>query len=384
MAGEVEVTMGAVDAKGRPREVGRIRTGAGRQIFLIPVETFPGHVNNLFVIEGRSPSEWLLFDVGTARREAQEALDAGFEALGARFGVTLRAGDMTHVVISHAHVDHFGGLHRFCRPGVSLYIHELDARVLSNFSERIVVASRDVRVFFERAGLSSEDCDRLVAMYAWQKDRFESVEIEHRLRHGDVLLDDMDVIHVPGHCPGMIALRIDDVMLTADHVLSRITPTQMPQSITPFTGLETYLRSLERMYDLSDGVALGLGAHEAPIPKLRRRIIETVQHHETRLDEFLARLSTEEAQAKGMTIADIALAAWGEQKSYGQILALNEAGAHVEYLHQLGFLALTNLDEVASSTRAAWRYRARRPGAKVALIARAAARRRGEHVVDRA
>jgi hypothetical protein len=38
---------------------------------------------------------------------------------------------------------------------------------------------------------------------------------------------------------------------------------------------------------------------------------------------------------------------FGEQEGYSRILALDEAGAHVEYLHQLGRLSIANLDEVS-------------------------------------
>jgi hypothetical protein len=40
---------------------------------------------------------------------------------------------------------------------------------------------------------------------------------------------------------------------------------------------------------------------------------------------------------------------FGEQDGYSRILALDEAGAHVEYLHQLGRLRIANLDAVASA-----------------------------------
>ena len=50
---------------------------------------------------------------------------------------------------------------------------------------------------------------------------------------------------------------------------------------------------------------------------------------------------------------------FGEQEGYGVILAIDEAGAHVEYLHQLGRLRVDNLDEVASSEDPVLRYVAR-------------------------
>ena len=41
----------AADSRGQPTEVVEIVTAGGVRIFLLPVETFPGHVNNLYWIE---------------------------------------------------------------------------------------------------------------------------------------------------------------------------------------------------------------------------------------------------------------------------------------------------------------------------------------------
>ncbi len=47
------------------------------------------------------------------------------------------------------------------------------------------------------------------------------------------------------------------------------------------------------------------------------------------------------------------------QEGYSVMPALSEAGAHVEYLHELGYLTIDNLDEVTLDLTAAPRYRAR-------------------------
>lgn len=50
---------------------------------------------------------------------------------------------------------------------------------------------------------------------------------------------------------------------------------------------------------------------------------------------------------------------FGEQEGYGAILAIDEAGAHVEYLHQMGRLRVENLDDVATADDPVIRYVAR-------------------------
>ena len=49
----------------------------------------------------------------------------------------------------------------------------------------------------------------------------------------------------------------------------------------------------------------------------------------------------------------------GRLDGYGQILGIEEAGAHVEYLYQLGELTIANLDEVQRSDNPVLYYRAR-------------------------
>jgi len=48
---------------------------------------------------------------------------------------------------------------------------------------------------------------------------------------------------------------------------------------------------------------------------------------------------------------------YSDVSSYDILLALEEVGAHVEYLDLHGALAIANVDEVAEDERAAPRYR---------------------------
>ena len=45
------------------------------------------------------------------------------------------------------------------------------------------------------------------------------------------------------------------------------------------------------------------------------------------------------------TIAEVSQALFGEVHGYNVLLALEEAGAHVEYLYQRGLLGIENLEE---------------------------------------
>ena len=46
------------------------------------------------------------------------------------------------------------------------------------------------------------------------------------------------------------------------------------------------------------------------------------------------------------TVAEISMYLFGKVEGYTILLALEEAGAHVEYLYQRGFLEIINLNEL--------------------------------------
>src|SRR6185295_4796925 len=103
---------------------------------------------------------------------------------------------------------------------------------------------------------------------------------------------------------GQICLQVHDVLLTADHILPRITPHQSPESITPWTGLDHYFISLEKLRHLG-GVDFALPGHEEPIRRLQQRIVEIEQFHRARL----AKVS--ELCAQPLTIAELSAAMFG-------------------------------------------------------------------------
>ena len=333
-------------------DVTRFVSASGIRAYLLPVETFPGHVNNIYLIlDGDLIT---LLDVGSGLEMSNEGLERRVAEVRERFREEVTLEQVQHVIISHAHMDHFGWTGRFARPGgAEVYVHELDARVLNNFEERLVLASKDLRVFMERAGVKPEARAALEEMYRFSKDFFKSGEIRHAVRDGDRIINGYRVHHVPGHCPGQICLEVEDLLFTADHVLARITPHQSPASITPFCGLELYLRSLQRIRRI-EGITVALPGHESPIEDLAGRIDDIVAHHRRRLDRVL------DICGEPRSLVGVSRTLFGDQAGYNRILALEEAGAHVEYLFERGELRIANLDEVAREPNPVIHYEARR------------------------
>jgi glyoxylase-like metal-dependent hydrolase (beta-lactamase superfamily II) len=328
--------------------VGRFTTSAGRVIYTFPVRSFSRLINNIYIIS--DSDQLILVDCGSGMAQANEDLLAGFSAVSEQFNESITLSDISAVLITHGHIDHFGGL-----PFVRRYtdapigVHVLDRRVLSNHQERVLFASSRLDSFLEGAGVPAEHRQRLMAVYLFAKNYYPSTPVQFLLEEGKPAVGEITVYHVPGHCPGQVCLQVDDVLLTADHILSRITPHQAPESITNNTGLGHYLDSLTKIENVP-GVRLGLGGHQEPIDDIYGRILAIKQAHQERLERVL------DICRQPQSIADISLELFGEVESYHVLLALEETGAHVEYLYQRGELVAANLEEIEKTSHPVVQY----------------------------
>ncbi|MEZ4512979.1 MAG: MBL fold metallo-hydrolase [Chloroflexota bacterium] len=326
----------------------KFTTSAGRHIYSFQVQAFPGLVGNIYLID--DGDRLILVDTGSGMPLSNEGLVAGITAVSQTYSLPITLANITDILITHGHIDHFGGL-PFVRQHTNapVGIHILDRRVLSNHEERMVFASSRLEAFLENAGVSVEHRRGLMNVYLFSKNYYHSLPVQFLLEEGKPTVGDIGVYHVPGHCPGQVCLRVDDVLLTADHILSRTTPHQAPESITNNMGLGHYLDSLTKMEQV-EGIRLGLGGHEQPMDNIYGRIAEIKASHQRRLQKILDICTTPKS------IADISRDLFGKVESYHVLLALEEAGAHVEYLHQRGELVAANIAEIEKEPRPVVQY----------------------------
>lgn len=137
-----------------------------------------------------APEGLVLIDAGFPDRA--EAILSAIAALG-------RApGDLRHIVLTHAHVDHIGSLAALVRAtGARTWMHRLDVPIAergSGFRPLKPAPSLPMGLLFRliyREGLS-----------------VEPAHIDHVLEDGAVipLAGGMTAIHAPGHCAGQVAL----------------------------------------------------------------------------------------------------------------------------------------------------------------------------------
>lgn len=319
----------------------RFETTTGVHIYRIPMEVFPNFIGYAYLLLGAGAPT--LVDTGSGFGSSTQDLLAGLESLREDFGEAFKITDIERIIISHGHIDHFGGLKSILEAtgGAKVGVHPLDRRILTNYNERRTVATKDVTIFLKRAGIPEERLPSLLEMYNFSKQHYQSVAVDFIVEEGRDL-DGMEFIHVPGHCSGQVAIRLGDILLVADHILSRTSPHVAAESITNWTGLAHYRESLRKVRKL-DGIRLALAGHEEVMSDLHARIDNTQE----RIDEKLLWLMENIRQAgQPLSISEISKRRYREKHGFDVLLALQEAGAYIEYLYDRGYLGIANLEEV--------------------------------------
>lgn len=328
------------------RTIKEYRSAEGARIFQVPLDAFPGLAGYVYVVlvsQGEQHYR-VLIDTGSGFGDANQHLEAGLQAVAELAGEPVGFDNLTHVLITHAHIDHFGGLgYVHSRSQARVGVHELDRRILTNYEERLAVVGRRLDEFLIEAGVSAESRGKLLAMYKMTKSLYHSVPVDFTYEAVGMRVGPFEMLHTPGHCAGHVVIRLHDVLFSGDHVLEHTSPHQSPEHLTLSTGLSHYLQSLETLRPWAHTVRLTLGGHERPIDDLPARIDAIRDLHHQRLAKVLELLATPDS------VSGVSRALFGEVGGYNILLALEEAGAHVEYLYQRGLLGISNLAELENS-----------------------------------
>jgi glyoxylase-like metal-dependent hydrolase (beta-lactamase superfamily II) len=315
------------------RIVTSFETSSGAKIQRIPVEAFPNFWASVYLVQ--KDACCVLIDTGSGTDASHENLLAGFQQVG------MGPSDLTHILLTHAHIDHFGGLTKL-RPltDARIGVHELDVQTVAHHEARLALIGRRLASFLGETGLAAETCEQILSIYRFSKAIYQSVPVDFTFEAVDMQLGPFEFIHLPGHCPGHVAIRLEDVVFCGDMVVEGVTPHLSPESINPYGGLDHYLESLTRLQHWAKEARLIFNGHNDVITNLPAQIKSTKQNMIRRLGRAV------EALREPLTIEEVCKAVYGETGGYNQLLVIEKTGAYLEYLYEHGMIEITNPDEM--------------------------------------
>ncbi|WP_019011894.1 MBL fold metallo-hydrolase [Deinococcus aquatilis] len=319
--------------------VARHLTAAGTRVYTVPLRAFPHFQANAFlVVQGElaAPSYAALVDMGSAHEDSLSDLQVGLAHLRSEYGEAWSWDTLNRLIVTHPHPDHVGGLPavRALTPApVAAHIWAVPA--LEQPESRGAAWQVQVEGHLRWAGIPTESsyAERL-RRRAHHLMLPSPVAVQTPLQDGDVLDGVFQVIHTPGHDGAQVCLRVDDLLLSADHLLPHNSPPLMPERSQRGAGLGNYLASLDRIEAL-DGVEVALGGHGGPMSDWRERIRDLRARYGDKLAAVQA------AAQQPVTIHDLLLMLYPDLRPVQAILLLDQTAALAKYLGQTGGLKET-------------------------------------------
>ncbi len=283
----------------------------------LPLPTRPGHVHAYLLPGGDG---WTLVDTGVGLPDAKETWAAELEHAGGR---------VETVFVTHFHPDHVGAaadLHELT--GAPVVQGALDYAqcelVWGNpaWSERLVD-------WFGLHGTPDDVTAELVGQSSVYRP-FIRYQRDPILVEAGERVDGWELVAAPGHADGQLCLLKDGILVAADHLLGRITPTVGLWPASRADPLGDYLAALDRTIELAPRLALP--GHGEPIEDPVGRARELKEHHRLRLEEAVAALGP--APRTGF---DLSLDLFGtDLPPAGRRFAVAETLSHAERLVQAG------------------------------------------------
>src|SRR5690349_11598681 len=158
----------------------RFVSSSGAKLYRIPVEAFPGFIAYAYLIFDAGPLT--LVDSGSGYGQSNEHLLKGLNAIRTEFGEPVAPVDIKRIILTHGHIDHFGGLPMLMEhTDAEIGIHVLDRRVLAAYEERVIVATKALRVYLERAGVDRDFQLKLMEYYGFSKKHVRSLRVDFTL-----------------------------------------------------------------------------------------------------------------------------------------------------------------------------------------------------------
>ena len=259
---------------------------------------------------------WTIVDTGLGLPDANERWRSVLDRLGGR---------VARIVVTHFHPDHVGAAAPLASlTGAPVFQGEIDyAQCVRAWGEgrspeRFFAYMRQHGMPADHAESMRREGERLSGWVRYAADPEPLVPGEH--------VDGWEVLLLPGHADGHLALLRDGVLIAGDALLATISPNVGLYHDAHPDPLGDYLTSLSKIAELAPRVAFA--GHGPAIPDPVGRARELIEHHGERLDATRAALD-----GSPRTAYDVSLILFPDPLPHGlRRFALAETRAHLEYL----------------------------------------------------
>jgi glyoxylase-like metal-dependent hydrolase (beta-lactamase superfamily II) len=302
------------------------------QTITIPTP-FPVGPINVYLANGDEPT---LIDTGPKDPATLPALRDALAARGLAFK------DIRRVIVTHAHVDHFGlAAQIVAESGARVLSHSRNRWWLTDFEHEWMRRHDFYHDMFMRGGAPREYADGVVSGMRRITQYAASVPAENfvALEDGDTLAlggEEWRVVFAPGHASGLICLHnpAARALISSDHLLRDITsnpvlePPTRGEAERP-RALVDYLASMEKTAQLDARVALP--AHGEPIYDIRALVDGRLAFHRSRLEHIEQQLD-----CCAQTPYEICNILFPNLKAVDMFLGLSEVIGHLDVLEAEG------------------------------------------------
>ncbi|MCF2943911.1 MBL fold metallo-hydrolase [Paenibacillus tarimensis] len=294
----------------------------------VPLPFSLRYVNSYLLPEGEG---WTLIDPGL---HTPEAAALWTEVLG---GLSVTAGQINQIVLTHQHPDHYGLAGWFQeQSGAPVYMSREAHRYATRLWGEDRSFDRELTGQFRQHGMPDVLLEQIAGHLASFVERVSPQPNVTYIEEGMSMMfggRTWELLHTPGHASGHICFYdhtgLD--MICGDAVLPGITPNI---SLVPGEHpdpLQQFLDSLNRLSGLEVGMAYP--GHREPFAGFRGRVQDLITHHEQRLQLIEGLL---EKPVTGYELCERLFGARTMGSAHNLRFAMSETLAHLEHLVQKG------------------------------------------------